>query len=177
MKLKKTNNEIPKRNYVICAFLVVLVVLATILFNRWYSLREDLNKEPSIMSQFLVSMNEEEFENYTLENSNIIIYLASSKDETISEFEKEFKEFLVKYNLQSQVVFINLENINKDFFDNMKNNYFAENVKNIPFEKYTNLLIMENGKINSVLYTKKTDININDVKELFYNRGVIGQAW
>ena len=112
MKLKKTNNEIPKRNYVICAFLVVLVVLTTILFNRWYSLREDLNKEPSIMSQFLVSMNEEEFENYTLENSNIIIYLASSKDETISEFEKDFKEFLVKYNLQSQVVFINLENIN-----------------------------------------------------------------
>ena len=156
MKLKKTNNEIPKRNYVICAFLVVLVVLTTILFNRWYSLREDLNKEPSIMSQFLVSMNEEEFENYTLENSNIIIYLASSKDETISEFEKDFKEFLVKYNLQSQVVFINL--------------------KNIPFEKYTNLLIMENGKISSVLYTKKTDININDVKELFYNRGVIGQA-
>ena len=35
---------------------------------------------------------------------------------------------------------------------------------------------MENGKINSVLYTKKTDININDIKELFYNRGVIGQA-
>ena len=59
----------------------------------------------------------------------------------------------------------------------MKNNYFAENIKNIPFEKYTNLLIMENGKISSVLYTKKTDININDVKELFYNRGVIGQAW
>jgi len=176
MKLKKANNNIPKKNYIICAFLVVLVIFITILFNRWYSLTQKLNKEPSIMSQFLVSMNEEEFENYTLENNNVIIYLASSEDESLTDFETEFKQFLINYNLKSQVVFIDLKNINEDFFDNIKNNYFSDNMKNISFENYTNLLIMENGKINSILYTKQADINISDVKELLYNRGIIGQA-
>lgn len=176
MKIKKINNTIPKKNYLIFSFLVVFVVIITLLFSNWYKIRQNLIKENSIMSEFLVSVNEEEFENYTIENNNVIIYLASSKDETINEFETKFKEIIIDYSLQSQMIFIDLNEINDKFFDNLKNNYFSEQLKNVEIGKFDNLLIMENGKVNAILYNKITNINIDDVKEFFYNRGVIGQA-
>lgn len=177
MKMKNDKKIIPNRNYIIFSLLVVFVVVLTLLFSRWYQIRQNLIKENSIMSEFLVGVNEEEFENYTIENSNVIIYLASSKDDRIKEFETNFKEMIISYGLQSQMIFIDLNQIDDTFFDNLKNNYFSENMNNIEIGEFSNILIMENGKINSILYNKATDINIDDVKELFYNRGIIGQAW
>lgn len=176
MKMKNDKKIIPNRNYIIFSLLVVFVVVLTLLFSRWYQIRQNLIKENSIMSEFLVGVNEEEFENYTIENSNVIIYLASSKDDRIKEFETNFKEMIISYGLQSQMIFIDLNQIDDTFFDNLKNNYFSENMNNIEIGEFSNILIMENGKINSILYNKATDINIDDVKELFYNRGIIGQA-
>lgn len=176
MKLKNASKEIPRRNYIIYALLVVFTVVLTLLLRNWYNISQDLKKKNTIMSEFLVSVNEEEFANYVVENNNVIIYLASSKDDTLENFENEFKELLIEYNISEQIIFIDLNQINDSFFQNLKNNYFIDSLNNVELEKFPNILIMENGKINAVLYHKKTDINIEDVNTFFYNRGVLAQA-
>ena len=173
---KQDNVQIPKRNYIIFILLVILTVGLTFKIRSWYQLNQDLNKKNTIMSQFLSSVNEKEFDYYTLEHSNVIIYLASSKDETLEDFELDLKKSLIDYNLKDHTIFIDLKQVDNDFFDNFKEKYFADNVKNIEFGNFTNILIMENGKVNSILYNKKTSINIDDVMDFFYSRGVIGQA-
>ena len=174
--MKKNVRVIPRQNYVILTILVLLVVGLTFVFCNWYKVSQNLNKEDSIMSQFLVSVNEKEFENYIMENNNIIIYLASSKDETINNFEKEFKELIIEHDLQNQMIYIDLDNINKEFIDLLKKSYFEENLKNIDLGIFSNVLIMESGKINAVLYNKLENPTIEDINEFFYNRGVIAQA-
>lgn len=176
MKLKNDSKEIPRRNYIIYALLVVFTVILTLLLRNLYNISQDLKKKNTVMSEFLVSVNEEEFANYVVENNNVIIYLASSRDDTLENFENEFKELLIEYNISEQIIFIDLNEINDSFFKNLKNSYFIDSLSNVELEKFPNILIMENGKINAVLYHEKTDINIEDVTTFFYNRGVLAQA-
>lgn len=176
MKIKNAQKQIPRRNYMIFFILVVFTVVLTLVFRNWYNLNQDLNKKNTIMSEFLVSVNEEEFANYTMENNNVIIYLASSKDESLENFEIELKKMLIEHNLREQIVFIDLDQVENNFFTNLTDNYFVENLKNINLSKFPNILIMENGVINAILYNKKTTINIDDVNKFFYDRGVIAQA-
>lgn len=176
MKLKNVSTKIPRRNYIIYGLIVVFTIVLTLLLRNWYNINQDLKKKSTIMSEFLASVNEEEFSNYIVENNNVIIYLASSKDDTLETFENEFKTLLIKYNIKEQVIFIDLNQIDTNFFNNLKTNYFADSLNNIELEKFPNILIMENGKINAVLYNKSTNINIDDVNDFFYNRGVIAQA-
>lgn len=176
MKTKNASKEIPSRNYLIYLLIVVFVVVLTLLIRNWYNLNQDFKKKNTIMSEFLVSVNEEEFANYIVENNNVIIYLASGKDETLESFEKEFKNLLIDNNIKEQIIFIDLNQIDNDFFETLKNNYFIESLTNVELTKFPNLLIVENGRVNSILYNKKTPINIEDVREFFYNRGVLAQA-
>lgn len=176
MKTKNENRIIPKRNYIIFLVLVIFTVALTLLFSNWYKNLQELNKKNTIMSEFLVGVNEEEFENYIVENNNVIIYLASSKDESLNNFESELKKLIIEYGLETQMIFLDLENIKEEFLIELKNEYFIDNIKNINVGNYTNIMIMENGKITSVLYNKETLVNISDVEELFYARGVVGQA-
>lgn len=176
MKTKNTSTKIPRRNYIIYGLIVIFTVVLTLLFRNWYNINQDLKKKNTIMSEFLVSVNEEEFANYIVENNNVIIYLASSKDENLESFESEFKNLLIKHNIKEQLVFIDLNQIDNSFFNNLKNDYFIDSLNNIELEKFPNILIMENGKINAILYNKATEINIDDVNEFFYSRGVIAQA-
>ena len=174
--MKKNERLIPKQNYLILIVLVMLVVGLTFVLCNWYKVNQNLNKEDSIMSQFLVGVNEQEFENYIMENNNVIIYLASSKDETVNDFENDFKDLIIEHDLQNQIIYINLDNIDKNFLDTLKKSYFEENLKNIELGFFSNVLIMENGKISAVLYNKFENPKIEDTNEFFYNRGVIAQA-
>lgn len=176
MKPKDENRIIPKRNYIIFLVLVICTVALTLLFRYWYNTMQDLNRKDTIMSQFLVGVNQKEFENYVVENNNVIIYLASSKDESLNAFETRLKEFVIEYGLENQMIFIDLENIEDEFLINLKSKYFLDNLKNIELENYTNIMIMENGKITAILYNKETIVNLSDVEEFFYSRGVIGQV-
>lgn len=174
--MKSKNVSIPRRNYIIFFIMLVFTIALTLVFRNWYNLNKDLNQKNTIMSKFLVSVNEEEFSNYIMENNNVLIYLASSKDESLEEFELQLKTMLIKYNLQEQIIFIDLSQVDNTFFTSLTENYFSDNLKNIKLSNFNNILIMENGKINAILYTKQTKINIEDVDKFFYDRGVIAQA-
>ncbi len=176
MKSNKEEKTIPSKNYVIFIIMVIFTIALTFLLSNWYTENKKLSKGNTIMSEFLVKMNEQEFKNYTLENPNAIIYLANSKDESLNEFEEEFKKLIVESGIESQIIFLDLQTIDDNFFNELKDTYFSNNIKNIEIENYTNILIMEDRKITAVLYNKSTPININDVKNMFYDRGVLGQA-
>ncbi len=176
MKTKNVDSQIPRRNYIIYGLIVIFTVVLTLLFRNWYNINQDLKKKNTIMSEFLVSVNEEEFANYIMENNNVLIYLASSKNENLESFELELKKMLIEHNLQEQIVFVDLDQVENEFFTNLKDNYFSENLKNIKLSNFPNILIMENGKINAILYNKQTNINIDDVNQFFYDRGIIAQA-
>lgn len=166
----------PLKNYIIYFTLIIITILFTFLLSNKYENLKNLEKENSVMKQFLTSLNEKEFENYIAENNNAIIYMASGTDETIKDFEEKFKEMLIDYDLQSQIIYIDLDNVDQSFLLNLQNNYFKESLGNISLYKYPNILILENGKISAVLYSSEQIINLIDVEEFFYNRGVIAQA-
>ncbi len=174
--MKSKNVSIPRRNYIIFFIMVIFTITLTLILRNWYNLNKNLNQKNTIMSKFLVSVNEEEFSNYIMENNNVLIYLASSKNDSLEDFELEFKNMLIKYNLQEQIIFIDLSQVDNAFFSKLTENYFSNNLKNIELSNFDNILIMENGKINAILYTKPTKMNIDDVDKFFYDRGVIAQA-
>lgn len=168
--------EVPKKNYIILSIIIIITLFLTFLLRNNYIANMNASRGRTLMSKSLVVLNKEEFENYVLENTNSIIYVASSMDDSINDFELEFKDLIKKIGIENQIVYLDLEKVSVKELNELKNKYFSENLKDFIFSKYTNLLIMENGKVVSVLYNEKQEIKIEDVKSLLSSRGMIGQA-
>lgn len=168
--------EVPKKNYIILSIIIIITLFLTFLLRNNYIVNMNASCGRTLMSKSLVVLNKEEFENYVLENTNSIIYVASSVDDSINDFELEFKDLIKKIGIENQIVYLDLEKISVKELNELKDKYFLDNLKVFNFSKYTNLLIMENGKVVSVLYNEKQEIKIEDVKALLSSRGMIGQA-
>lgn len=170
------NKQIPKKNYIILSIIVIITIVLTLLARNTYLEYKKANEKNSVMANFLVVLNEEEFKNYALENQNAIIYFSDSKDETKNNFEEELKKLISQAGIENQMLFLNYTKMDNKKINNFKNKYFDEGQKEKNIGQFTNIFIMENGKITTVLYDEKKEINIDDVIDLFTSKGIIAQA-
>lgn len=168
--------QIPKKNYIILSVIVIITIILTFICRNAYIEYKKANEKNSVMANYLVVVNDEEFNNYVLENQNAIIYFSNSKDEEKNEFEEKLKKIISQLGIENQMVFLNNKNMNEKSFSKIKNKYFDESLKNENIGIFTNIFIMENGKITTVLYKEKKQINIDDVIELLTNKGIMAQA-
>lgn len=166
--------QIPKKNYIILTVIVIVTIALTFFCRNWYIDYKNSTTKISVMANFLVVLNEEELENYLLENQNTIIYYADSKNDENNEFEEELKKLVSKIGIENQMAFLDYKKISQKDLKKFKEKYLSEDIKD--FGQYTNIFIIENGKIIKILYEEKTEIKIDDVKELFMSRGIMAQA-
>ena len=158
--------KVPMKNYVIFFLLAVLTIVVVFTIRKTYLNKIDFEKSTNVTLNFLSSINEKELSTYLVENRDIILYLSSSSDDSINQFENEFRDYILNNHLSQDILYLNTKNVSKSFFKNFKKNYFADNLKssNIEVINQPNLYLIENGKVTSVMYKNKQDINIKDVE-------------
>ena len=108
-------------------------------------------------------VKQEGLSDYLMENQNVILYLSSSKDQNLSEFEKEFMEYINNKNINKKFTYIDLSQVNGNFDKEIKDNLNLKNL-NIDFSKFSNIIIIDEGIVVDVLYKQVKIINIDDVK-------------
>ena len=112
--------EIPKKNYYILAILLIVTVLLTLVLYNLY-----LNKE-KLVSNFYEYANKitpEEFDEYIVENSDLIIYISDKYDLTYETFEKKFEDKINDLNLKENLIYIDKNNIDNEFLKKLKSSY------------------------------------------------------
>ncbi|MCI9234336.1 MAG: hypothetical protein HFH08_07125 [Bacilli bacterium] len=167
---------IPKKNYIFLGLLAVVTILAVVYVSKWYRASENYYLENSIMKTLVGEVKELEFENYVLENPDIVIYIAKDQSKLTKKFEKKLKKYILDENLKSHFIYLNGKESTDEFLTDFKKKYFMNEVQEIEIT-YPNILVVENGKVKDILYrTALIERNIKDVEPFLQRNGVLEDA-
>lgn len=141
---------VSNKKYFILVLIFLIVMLLVFYSFKWYKTTRYYND--SIISDVLPEIKKNEIENYLQENPNIFIYLTSIKNQN-RKFEKQLKTYINQNNLSKNIVFINVDNIN------------LKELKDYNIDIIPNLILINNSKLEKILYIEGEKLDINDFKE------------
>ncbi|MCI8545306.1 MAG: hypothetical protein HFH09_03645 [Bacilli bacterium] len=167
---------VPKKNYILLGLLGGITILAVVYMSKWYRASENYYLENSVMKDLVGEVKELEFENYVLENPDVVIYISNEQTETTRKFEKKLKSYILEENLKSHFVYVNGKESTERFLLDFKKKYFMNDIKGIEIT-YPNLMVVENGKVKDILYrTALVERNVKDIKPFLQRNGVLEDA-
>ncbi|MBE6153585.1 MAG: hypothetical protein E7166_05115 [Firmicutes bacterium] len=121
--------KIPMKNYIIYGFIVIVTLVAVFYTNEWYKAYKISELENSYISKYVTEINYDEFENYILENPNVIIYISKTNSEASINIEKQLYKIIKDNELTDEIVFLNLTG-NENVLDNIEKKYYKTNLLN-----------------------------------------------
>lgn len=155
--------RIPLKNYFILGIILVSSIFIVLYINKLYL---STKNNDNILNGFIKEIKTQEIDNYIIENPNFIIYLGDKNNDNKS-FEKKFKKLVTKYDLQKDIVFIDISQFNDETFNNFCKKYADKLLK-----KDSSLIIVDNQKVIDVLDITKGNNDIELVKMFFKKNGV-----
>lgn len=171
--MKKEKKIIPIKNYIILFIIIVVTLLLCSYFSSWYKTNEEANMQKGIMSENLMQIKIEELDNYILENPHKIIYLSSSKDESLKSYENKIYDYIIDNNLGESFIYIDTSDIEvENLTTSLQKNSIIKD--NIDYSISPNIYIVKDGKINEALYYQKETLNSkNAIKFISENKDVL----
>lgn len=145
--------EVPKKNYYILLVLLIVTILVTLILSNLY-----INKDKPISDFYKYSnkITVDDFDQYMLENSDVIIYISDKynlKNETI---EKKLKNKIEKLNLKQNLIYIEKSEINKQFLNKFEKNYKIDiNLKKAPLI----IVVVDDKVIRNEMITENIDLD------------------
>lgn len=173
---KEKERNIPTKNYYLLGLVTILTVLILCYLVNWYQARQKYELTNSSVVEIISEVKKEELPNYLLDNPNAVVYFTSFQDEDIKSFEKEFKKYILKYELASEIVVVDTDKIESNaFYTSFANQYFTSDLKNknINLNYLPNMIVVKEGKVSDVLITYDTDITMNEVTHFLKKNGVV----
>ena len=155
--------RIPLKNYFILGIILASSIFIVLYINKLYL---STKNNDNILKGFIKEIKTQEIDNYIIENPNFIIYLGYKNNDNKS-FEKKFKKLVTKYDLQKNIVFIDISQFNDEDF-----NKFCKKYADKLLEKDSSLIIVDNQKVIDVLDITKGNNDIELVKMFFKKNGV-----
>lgn len=144
---------IQKKNYYVLVVLLAVTILLTLSLASIYKNRE---KFTSSFYEYSNKITPGEFDEYMLENSNIIVYISDKYDLTNENFEKKFSKKLDQLNLKGNLIYIDEKDIDKQFLKKLKKTYDI----NIDLEKLpTVVVIIDNEVVKNVTIDSDSDVD------------------
>ena len=155
--------KIPLKNYFILGIILASSIFIVLYINKLYL---STKNNDNILNGFIKEIKIQEIDNYIIENPNFIIYLGYKNNDN-KLFEKKFKKLVTKYDLQKDIVFIDISQFNDETF-----NKFCKKYADKLLEKDSSLIIVDNQKVIDVLDITKGNNDIELVKMFFKKNGV-----
>lgn len=155
--------KIPLKNYFILGIILASSIFIVLYINKLYL---STKNNDNILNGFIKEIKIQEIDNYIIENPNFIIYLGYKNNDNKS-FEKKFKKLVTKYDLQKDIVFIDISQFNDETF-----NKFCKKYADKLLKKDSSLIIVDNQKVIDVLDITKGNNDIELVKMFFKKNGV-----
>lgn len=112
-------------------FIIISILTLVLLFTA-IKLNENRRYDKlstSKVNKYLTEIKYNNISTYIIEQPNAVIYVSNSSEEETRNFEKLFIPVIKKYNLESSITFININNttIGDPFYQNAPELIFYEN--------------------------------------------------
>lgn len=159
--------KIPLKNYFILALVVILSGIIVFALATTYTNKKRYDEKENHVLSFLKEIYINDFENFIIENPDIIIYTSDSDNYKMKKLEKKLKKHIIERNYEQDIIYVDVTN-SKAPFINVLNKYLSNENK---LNGIPNILIVKDGKINNVMYMNDdtTVIKMIDFMELYYN--------
>ncbi len=163
--------EIPRKNYLI--YLSVCLATFLLLFLFINRVRTMNIEKKSVLTGFLYEITDDNIldnlESYAIDNSNFFLYISNHNNS--SDFDMEFKQFIIDYSLKDNVIYLNGWNkLSSNFVKSFKSRMFSSDLNDVSIIalRQSNIYEFKNGKVARILYNQKEKINMSDVR-IFMN--------
>lgn len=164
----KKEREIAFKNYIILALVLIITIIGVIYIFMWYSSKEKSKLELPILNDYIMPINYNELNDYIVENKDAVIYTSVLNDVNIRLFENKFKNVIVKNNLNSSILYLDLTNEIKD------NNVLLKMEKKYGTKvDIPSVMVFRDGVLTDVYNIKKDNYNIKKLEKYLEKEVVI----
>ena len=147
--------KIPRKNYYIVVLLIVITVLITLFLSNLYKNR---SRDFSLIYNYSNKITSDELDEYLLEMSDIIIYVADKYDNSNTKFEEKFKNKIDSLNLKDKLIYIDKSELNKKSLEKLNKEYKIKiNLENLP-----TIITIVDRKVTR-LETVRNDSDVNKI--------------
>lgn len=158
------------KNYIIYGIVVLISFACVFSLAKVYTDYQEEVKNSSLMTDTVVEIYSDNIDSFMLENDNIAIYLASSKEE-LNEFEKDFRAYIIEKQINEKIVFLNLELADESFLKDFIDDYYnSQSLTNITSP---NIVLISENKIIDILYFSEKKITMEEVKAFLIKHEVV----
>lgn len=165
-KKKEEERKISSKNYVI----LVIILVSTVLLGFYlYNSFKESDVNTSLMDNYIKLINYTEIKDYVTENRDVVIYSSVLKDKKIRNFEKNFRHVINKYELEDQIVYLNLTDLTLEERVDLSNTYNLDGktIVDVPC-----LLIFKDGNLIDI-YALKDNYNVDNLVTYLQKKEVI----
>ena len=164
----KKEREIAFKNYIILALVLIITIIGVIYIFMWYSSKEKSKLKLPILDDYIMPINYNELNDYIVENKDAVIYTSVLNDVNIRLFENKFKNVIVKNNLNSSILYLDLTNEIKD------NNVLLKMEKKYGTKvDIPSVMVFRDGVLTDVYNIKKDNYNIKKLEKYLEKEVVI----
>ena len=160
--VEEKNNRKAYNYFVVLVLFAVCVVLVLYLCGLYKVEKEEQSKVPVIRDS-LAEIFYDDLDHYVLDNPMSVIYMCTATDDICRNFEKSFKKLLKQEDYDSNIVYLNLTDLNQEEF-------VASFNKKYPYKdgitsSYPAFVIFEDGKVKNILQgSSKKQLTVSKVK-------------
>ena len=146
------------KKIILLVVICVVTLAALIVALKLHENKQNDLLSKSDISNYLTEINYEEIANHVVEQPSTIIYVSNSSEESTNNFDEIFIPVIKKYNLENDVIYININN---------------GTIIDPVYQYAPELVFYEQGEISDIIdcTTLKTS---NDVIKELEERSVIG---
>ena len=159
----KKEKEIPFKNYIILAVILIFTILLVVYLFNWQSIYQKNKLQESILDKYLMVINYNELDDYLVENKEAIVYVSVLNDEKIRMFENKFKNLIIKNDLNNKVLYLNLTNESVEI-----NKKYLSNLSEVP-----TLIIFDEGKVVKIYIIKDNNYDIKAFEKFLKKEEII----
>lgn len=145
------------KNIILYVVVCLLTILAVFISLRLYNNKIENMNNKSLVSNYLLEIKYEDISSNIQEEPNTIIYVSNSGDESSKKFERMFVKVIKKYNLENNIIYINIYN---------------SNIIDQVYSHSPELVIYENNEINEIV-DMSTLNNEKDIIRMLKERRII----
>lgn len=164
----KKEREIAFKNYIILALVLIITIIGVIYIFMWYSSKEKSKLELPILDDYIMPINYNELNDYIVENKDAVIYTSVLNDVNIRLFENKFKNVIIKNNLNSSILYLDLTNEIKDTNVLLKMEKKYGTKIDIP-----SVMVFRDGVLTDVYNIKEDNYNVKKLEKYLEKEDVI----
>lgn len=166
-----------QKKYILLIVIYILTIITTLYISAVY--KNSKKVIPQTTSKYMTEITTKKYEeiksnlnNYLIENNDALLYIANESEKE-SKIEKEFYSYVKENSLEDKIIYINVNNLNKNIIDKLNNDFIDDiKLKSKIKRKYPQIWNFSKSKVVSVLEKKEIE-NIEDIKQFFKDSGEI----